>query len=92
MDILRIDPKIGLQPLSGIGWMVEILPIGLLSVLWLEPDAIFGIVGVGLMSVAPKAIRLCNAGVVSACRSVGTVGLSLSVLRLEGRALLPGIG
>uniref|UniRef100_A0A915K937 Uncharacterized protein n=1 Tax=Romanomermis culicivorax TaxID=13658 RepID=A0A915K937_ROMCU len=88
----RIDPKIGLRQLSSVGWAVEILSICSLSILSLQPDAIFGIVGAGLMSFAPKAWRLRNAGVVSACGSVKAVGVRFSRLRLVARALLPGIG
>uniref|UniRef100_A0A915KQ67 Secreted protein n=1 Tax=Romanomermis culicivorax TaxID=13658 RepID=A0A915KQ67_ROMCU len=72
--------------------MAEILPICLLSVLSLEPNAIFGIVGAGLVGVAPKACVLCDARVISACRSVEAVDVCLSRLRLVMRALLPVSG
>uniref|UniRef100_A0A915KB80 Uncharacterized protein n=1 Tax=Romanomermis culicivorax TaxID=13658 RepID=A0A915KB80_ROMCU len=80
-----------LLQLCGIGWMAEILPICSLSILSLEPDAIFGIMGAGLVGVAPKACGLCDVRAISACRSVEVVHVCLVGLRLMTRALLPGL-
>uniref|UniRef100_A0A915KTY8 Uncharacterized protein n=1 Tax=Romanomermis culicivorax TaxID=13658 RepID=A0A915KTY8_ROMCU len=90
--MVRIDPKIGLRQLHGIGWTGRILPVGSLSILSLEPNAIFSIVGAGLVGVAPKACGLGDARAVSACGWVEAVGVHLSGLRLVVRALLLVIG
>uniref|UniRef100_A0A915HLX3 Uncharacterized protein n=1 Tax=Romanomermis culicivorax TaxID=13658 RepID=A0A915HLX3_ROMCU len=91
MDIVRADPKIGLRRLSGVGWTVEILPISSLSILLLEPDPTFGIMGGGLMSVAPKACPLHDAGAFAASGLVKAVGISVFRLRLVVRALWPAV-
>uniref|UniRef100_A0A915IX96 Uncharacterized protein n=1 Tax=Romanomermis culicivorax TaxID=13658 RepID=A0A915IX96_ROMCU len=54
-------------------------------------DAIFGIMGAGLVGVAPKACGLCDVRAISACRSVEVVHVCLVGLRLMTRALLPGL-
>uniref|UniRef100_A0A915HVW6 Uncharacterized protein n=1 Tax=Romanomermis culicivorax TaxID=13658 RepID=A0A915HVW6_ROMCU len=87
MDIVIADSKISLRRLNGVGWTVEILPIGSLSTLSLEPDAIFGIVGAELVSIAPKACGLRDMGAVGACGLVKAVGISIPRLRLVVRAL-----